>query len=388
MKKYIFLIISLILIPFAVSAWISPAMIGGRGIPGNWLSDEWDKRIKLTIDNTKIDAALSYFPVTVILSSTHGDCVFDELTQGGNRKKIAFTKSDGLTELYGEIEKWDDANESAIIHVSLSGWNISSSADTDFYMYYDVDHADNDTYIGDIDSTPGHSVWDSNFKVVCHMVDETTSAVKDSTSNGNDGTKKAANEPIEATGKVGKGQDFDGANDYVDITASATLNPETGSFTVEAVAKSSGSGTTRDIMDNRENGDGEGWALMFSSMSGTTKFAIEDHNANQLWMEGDTNCFDGSYHYIVGVRDVPVDKLKLYFDGASDATDGTDPTTITVNSTHDLVIGMNIDHTLFPFDDIIDELRISKTNRSAAWIKATYNTLWDTLLTYGSEEVL
>ena len=351
-----------------------------------WLSG-WDKRIKLTIDHSKIDASLSHFPVTIILSSTHGDCVFDELTQDANRKKIAFTKSDGTTQLYGEIEKWDDANESAVIHISLSGWSISSSADTDFYMYYDKDHADNDTYIGDIDSTPGHSVWDSNFKFVCHMVDETTSAVKDSTSNGNDGTKKAANEPIEAAGKVGEGQDFDGANDHISITVDATLNPETGSFTVEAVAKSSGSGTTRDIMDNRESGDGEGWALMFSSMSGTTKFAIEDHNANQLWMEGDTNCFDGSYHYIVGVRDVPTDKLKLYFDGASDAIDGTDPTTVTVNSTVNLIIGIGVNLSSLPFDNIIDELRISKTNRAAAWIKATYNTLWDTLLTYGSEEV-
>ena len=34
----------------------------------------------------------------------------------------------------------------------------------------------------------------------------------------------------------------------------------------------------------------------------------------------------------------------------------------------------------------IDETRISNTVRSAAWISATYDSLWDTLLTYGSEE--
>ena len=35
---------------------------------------------------------------------------------------------------------------------------------------------------------------------------------------------------------------------------------------------------------------------------------------------------------------------------------------------------------------IIDEAQYSSTVRSAAWIKATYNSLWDTLLTYHSEE--
>ena len=38
------------------------------------------------------------------------------------------------------------------------------------------------------------------------------------------------------------------------------------------------------------------------------------------------------------------------------------------------------------FDGIMDELRISSTARSSAWQNATYDSLWDTLLTYGSEE--
>ena len=136
-----------------------------------WLSG-WDKRIKLTIDQTKIDTQdLTWFPVTVFLSPTHGDCVFDELAADANRFKIAFTKADGETQLYGEIEKWDDANESAVIHVSRDGWVISNTVNTDFYMYYDKDHADNTTYIGDINSTPGAAVWDGNFKAVYHMND-------------------------------------------------------------------------------------------------------------------------------------------------------------------------------------------------------------------------
>ena len=38
------------------------------------------------------------------------------------------------------------------------------------------------------------------------------------------------------------------------------------------------------------------------------------------------------------------------------------------------------------FDGTIDEPRISDTDRSAAWMKGTYNSGNDSLFTYGSEE--
>ena len=49
-------------------------------------------------------------------------------------------------------------------------------------------------------------------------------------------------------------------------------------------------------------------------------------------------------------------------------------------------IGFEIASPGLPHDGIIDELRVSGSQRSAAWIKATYNSLWDSLLTYGDEE--
>jgi len=39
-------------------------------------------------------------------------------------------------------------------------------------------------------------------------------------------------------------------------------------------------------------------------------------------------------------------------------------------------------------DGMEDEVRIAKTLRSAAWMKGTYNTLNDSLLTYGTEETI
>lgn len=63
-----------------------------------------------------------------------------------NRKKIAVTKSDGTTQCYVEIEKWDHASKQAWLWVKVP--SIRISVDTDLYLYYDKDHADNTDYVG------------------------------------------------------------------------------------------------------------------------------------------------------------------------------------------------------------------------------------------------
>jgi len=340
-----------------------------------WLSG-WDNRIKLTIDHSKVDADLSHFPVTVILSSTHGDCVFDELTSDANRLKIAFTKSDGTTQLYGEIEKWDDANESAVIHVSASGWSISSSADTDFYMYYDVDHADNSTYIGDIDSTPAQSVWDADFKLVMHMADATTSSVKDSTSNNNNGTKIAANEPIEAAGKVGQGQDYDGSNDRITVPHNAVLDFTT-NFTLEIIPKPDDLNQTNRYCFTKY----EKYGIIFEYVDDTYELYTSGVTGDNPRTDSALVVADTNYHHLGYKYDGTT--FSKFFDGT--ITDYTKSFEL-ATSTNQLSIGASSSGGGV-YLGILDEIRLSSSARSDAWVKATYNTLWDTLLTYGSEEV-
>jgi len=135
-----------------------------------WLCN-WKKRVKLTIDNNDIDSALIDFPILIYLSASSGrnsddiSCVFDELGNNDNRKKIAVTKNDGTTQCYVEIERWDHANEKAWLHIKVP--NISSSSDTDLYLYYDSNQSDNTTYVGDVEERT--EVWNSNYKGVYHL---------------------------------------------------------------------------------------------------------------------------------------------------------------------------------------------------------------------------
>ncbi|MDX9777002.1 MAG: DUF2341 domain-containing protein, partial [Petrimonas sp.] len=203
------------------------------GLPGkalvtasgeNWLGD-WERRTKLTINYSgKIDTSLTNFPILVYLgynssgiNSQDMTRVFDELQSDANRKKIAVTTSDGSTQCKVEIEKWDDTNEQACLWVKVP--TVSSSANTDLYLYYDSSKADNTTYVGDPGSAPAQDVWSNGFVAVYHMNDGAdTSHISDSTSGQHTGTKVGANEPYEITsGQIGEAQSFDGVNDYISI---------------------------------------------------------------------------------------------------------------------------------------------------------------------------
>jgi len=187
------------------------------------------QRIKVTASNTNVDSDQTHFPLLLTLGTSVGtgsndvSFVLYELTSDANRTKIAVTKTDGTTELYVEIEKWDDANEAAVLWVSKSDWVLDADANTEVYLYYDSAHADNTDRVGDIGGRT--EVWDSSFEAVTHMVDLTTSTVDDSTSNNYVYTKLGANTPAEtASGKIAEAQDFDGTDDVITITDAAGLN--------------------------------------------------------------------------------------------------------------------------------------------------------------------
>jgi len=128
---------------------------------------------------------------SVGLTSANVTSIFDKVST--NSKKIAITKGDGISQIYGEIERWDATNKLSELWTSKNDLVISGSQDTNLYIYYDNNHADNTAYIGDVaGSSPATNVWDANHKLVSHMKDDPDNLhIKDSTINHNDGTKKA-----------------------------------------------------------------------------------------------------------------------------------------------------------------------------------------------------
>jgi len=100
---------------------------------------------------------------------------------------------------------------------------VTTAVNTTIYLYYDSGQPDNSTWVGVTGSAVSQNVWDSNFVFVSHMNDGAdTSHIAVSTSVNTHAAKKGAAEPALATGGVGKGQDFDGTDDVVNVDDSAS----------------------------------------------------------------------------------------------------------------------------------------------------------------------
>ena len=362
----------------------------------SWLSD-WDKRVKITIDAGDIDDDLTWFPVLLKLGTSVGinsedvSFIFDELDAGSNqgsypnRKKIAVTDDSENTELYCEIEKWDDnsdaGNKQAWLWVSKDGWEISSSTNTDLYFYYDSSHADNDVHVGDTDDAVAENVWDSNFKFVSHMRDDPDySSIRDSTSNDNDGTKHGVNQPIATTsGKINGAQDFNGTDDDISLALDPTT--ELGqTITLEAQVYPHVQSAPKGIMGWSAIIGGWGHGLMCWQCTGAGW--LFGYGPGGYWQTNGNMALLtlNAWAYLAGtIQTGTGGNINVFKDGAQVGS----PVSVSLNIAHlsAFYIGTyfsgGIDR---HFDGLIDEVRVSDIVRSAAWIKATYETSRDNLL--------
>ena len=369
----------------------------------------WGNRVEGVIDHNDIDSAQTWFPARFHLSASCGinsadlSFIFDEL--GANSKKIAIVPVSvaqiDANQLYGEIEKWDSGNEEAELWVSKDGWPISDTADTPVYLYFDKDHADNDTYIGIKNSTPAQSVWDANFKAVYHMADGAdTSSIYDSTSNNNDGTKKGAAEPAEADELIGKAQDYDGSDDYITVGTMGNLGSEmaTNKPTIEARVKTSTTDAVLSVLGIANDGSTTMIDIGLNSdqaanvNAGYIRAFIRDEDGNAIHSDvaSDTGITDGSAHTLAIRWDGPNDTVDYFVDGAKQTTHYVAQTTPDnfANFAYALAVGaVNVRDTMKRFyEDILDEVRISNDLRSDAWLKASHESQRDHLITWGIKE--
>jgi hypothetical protein len=181
-------------------------------LPTDWYSEDWLYRKRITINASQVATTAPDFPV--LATTTDSDLASHARSDGYD---ILFTDSTGTTTILYEREYYNSSTGNLVAWIKT---NISSTTDTEIYMYYG-----NSGAITDNATTTG--VWDNNFKGVWHLqenvVDESTQAGvhNDSTVNNNDGDQYGNNEI--ATGMY-QGQDFDGINDYISVDDDNTLD--------------------------------------------------------------------------------------------------------------------------------------------------------------------
>jgi len=344
---------------------------------GAWLSG-WDQRIKLTIDSSKIDSDLTNFPVLIHISSASGitdsdaSRVFDELTSDDNRKKIAVTTSDGQTQCLVEIEKWDDANEKAWLWVRVP--SVSSSSDTELYLYYDADHPNNTIYVADASGSMT-DIWGTEY-VMVHHLEETSGTHYDSTFRDNDSSVVSVTTQGSATGKIDGSDEF-AAGKYIDCGTDTSLD-FAGAFTVSAWVKP-------DTLINY----GGIVSKVISGRTGTYSYMLVCHNDGTIGAWGsstwnfstDAGITAGNWYHLTWK--LTGGNIYYFVNGTAYGSDSFSCTDV---PTHVLYIGSWYSvNTNYDFDGIIDEVRVSYTARSDAWIKASYYSEDDSLITFEDE---
>ena len=351
---------------------------------GVWLGG-WGFRITLTIDNTKIDEDLYNYPITVNLSASAGlssqdlTDIFSNMTYE-DRKKVLFTLGDGVTLCVAECECWDDVNQFATYHVKIP--NISSSADTVFYVYFDPNADDQSDYTDDTGTITAQSVWPSNHVGVWHMAQDPSqggACILDSTSNENHGTPTGSMTQSDlVNGLVGKGLDFDGIDDLITIT-DQSFNYDI--VTLEGIAKTTYSGDLEKyIASNVQSG---GFGINREEVSGVDRFRNTMHINGSYSSVISNDAHDTTSFYHVAGRYNQVSQ-NLFVDGAKQTATYSNTNPIT-NVSVDFCIGCNAPSG-GNWRGVICEVRLSDAALSDAWIKTTNYSLRDDLLTFDEIE--
>jgi hypothetical protein len=322
-------------------------------IPAVWWNTNWLYRKEIIIDHNKVDSDLVNFPLLIN--------IFDSDVKNyssPNGYDIVFTDYSGI-KLNHEIELYDNDNGHLIAWVNIS--SLTSTSDTIIYMYYG-----NYNYSNNQQNVTG--TWSSDYIMVQHF-SETSETLYDSTIYSNDGTSYGA--IYISSAMIDGGYDFDGIDDYIDFGSNPSLDI-TDEITIEAWLYARSFAEQPDIITKGDYA--EAYSIWLNS-EGKLLFAF---NNNHFDSNSDLSSY--SWYYIAVTKE---GSCKIFINGEEDISyEFGDDIETTVNP-------LKISNSDWPFNGIIDEVRISNNAKSSAWISTTYSNLYSpgTFVTIGGQEV-
>lgn len=340
--------------------------------PG-WYDANWLYRKKITIDNTKVTANLSDFPV--LINRTDAD--WKDTANGGHVGQsdggdILFTSSDGTSKLDHEIERYTPSTGELIAWVEVP--TLSASADTKIYIYY------GNAVAADQWNVAG--TWDSNFIGVWHLGEGSGTTTADSLNQHNG---SLVNSPTWVDGKIGKALQFtnSGAKRVEIPDPDQGLNPSY--VTAEGWVYWDAVTTIRQPWGKSVHAGGSGKAQHGLFTQGSKLRARFETVGGKLNVDGTYPSTSVWYYYAVTYDGTTG---RVYIDGIEVAS-GTLSSTLKSAGTDRFQIAGEIDRANYILDGMVDEVRISDIARSGDWIATEYNNQNSpsTFYSVGSEEV-
>ena len=190
-------------------------------------------------------------------------------------------------------------------------------------------------------------------------------------------------------GKISRAAAFGATDDNVDVGTGASLRP--GSITVELWAYPECIDTAPDrhpfmVTQDQQRPEYLGYYLEIYRTMTYHRFGIYPANGTTYaYAHASPQVANQVWYHVVGARDAGTGVTSIYVNGVQVGTHGIMTGGIAYDDTKPVLIGGIGTQT---WDGLLDEVRISDTNRSADWIATEYNNQDSplTFYTMGSEE--
>ena len=196
----------------------------------------------------------------------------------------------------------------------------------------------------------------------------TTNTVADKSGQGNNGTMiNMSTSTARAPGKIGQALKFDGVDDYVNLV-DGSLALGTSNFTISVYLKHSQASTWRGIFVKGASG-GSGYGLHLNT-SGLVDLGIE--SSVNTHVTSTTRVDDNKWHHVL-ISATRNGNALFYIDGILDATRDISSQNGSLNNSIVARIGMYSSGNTWPFNGLIDEVRVYNRALSASEVKVLYN---------------
>ncbi len=336
-----------------------------------WMNNNWTKRVKFTVDDSKVNGTVTDFPVYLKLNDFTSTNFFnDTRTDGGD---IRITQGDGLSMVATELVQFNATSNFGELHFKAP--HLSNTSNTDFYMYYGNSNA---RPINASDSLGKHDVWTNSFVGVYHMQEDPNNDVNrsifNSARNQYYGTPSGSMTSSDrVAGQLGNGTDFDGTNDFITTADINELDNATKmTYSLWFKRRNTGSkillgkgANSMELSCLRLDSDGKVYLDWNDSMI--------SHNAN--FSSNDT-----SWHHLMsifnGSGSTDATKILGFLDGNQKTLNFTMSvifSDLDFNSNNFLIGRRDISGSTSNADGFMDEIRVANTFRNSKWVKTEYN---------------
>ena len=340
-----------------------------------WNATDWVQFDVITIDADVIDESLSNFPVYVDLSDLSAN-FWTTVSDGGGDIRVT-TDEATPQELAREVVTASTTAQTGELHFKADF--VNQDADTSFRIYYNGtadDYVPHQTY-------GAQNVW-TMYEAVWHMQEDPTGLVFDSTGNNHATSGGSMTSDDLVAGKLGQSIEFDATDDFLNVS-NPDIDVDSFYVSVWAAPNSFGeNGVGRLFQWGQEGVDG---LKLYQFGSSALEFETEHGITDRLYRSFETYPTTGEYvHMVAQVHAVAstTTGVDFYTNNVKSGTLGSTPSGNYASSTGPFYIGNRSDQGR-TFDGGIDEMRVSSTTFSDAWISAEFANQSTTSLFYTLE---